>query len=346
MIYSESKVRGYIVFFLIFSFLIVLTSFVFLLLNGKTISPSGQIENRGIVRINSVPENVEVYINGERASLTGKIIQNIELGEVDIRLEKEGFESWEKKVVVESGFVKDVFAQLFPENLNLQQISSLNIDKITYSEDANYAYFTVINSEINDEIGLWGISFESRFLDFNGSTEPEKIATFSATQINNLKNNAYFLNLSQNRDRVVLDIPAAQSLTSYDTNNSDTFDDLVEIIGFYPEKYTWFDGSRSLLIEDNNILYELNLSSMEKKLVALSNSASQDVDIIYCAKNNKLYYVDPFSSNLFKFENGRPEMIGDISEFRKKTITSLNCSPDNSEIVYANTETGDRKSVV
>ena len=96
-------------------FLIVLAS-VIAYARGYRFNPQhGTITSTGILSINSNPKAAKVFINGE---LRGATDTNITLpfGEYDIKVEKEGYTSWEKKVSLKGEIVMSVNAVIFSKN--------------------------------------------------------------------------------------------------------------------------------------------------------------------------------------------------------------------------------------
>ena len=73
-----------------------------------------RIEKTGILAISSVPTGAAVYLNGHLISATNANIQNLTPGEYHLKVTKEGFISWEKKVLVSEELVTLVEIALFP----------------------------------------------------------------------------------------------------------------------------------------------------------------------------------------------------------------------------------------
>jgi formylglycine-generating enzyme required for sulfatase activity/serine/threonine protein kinase len=75
-------------------------------------------ENRktptGETSVVSIPEGAEVYINGLKKGITPVVLKDINAGEYDIALKKEGFEHYTEKVTISSMSTTEVTAELIP----------------------------------------------------------------------------------------------------------------------------------------------------------------------------------------------------------------------------------------
>jgi len=117
-------------------FLIILAS-VIAYARGYRFNPQrGTITSTGILSINSNPKAAKVFINGE---LRGATDTNITLpfGEYDIKVEKEGYTSWEKKVSLKGEIVMSVNAVIFSKNPSLTPLTNLGVNKAVTIENTD-----------------------------------------------------------------------------------------------------------------------------------------------------------------------------------------------------------------
>jgi hypothetical protein len=85
------------------------------LAKGYTFSTKeGAIVGTGIVSITSQPEGASVYIDGHLTTATNATIDHLSPKEYDVKIIKDGFIPWEKKVEVKEGLVSDLKITLFP----------------------------------------------------------------------------------------------------------------------------------------------------------------------------------------------------------------------------------------
>lgn len=81
---------------------------------GYRVSPStGTIAGTGIISVKSTPDQASVYLDNHLTSVTDGPINSLQPGEYTVRIVKEGYIPWEKKVAVSEGLVSQVEATLF-----------------------------------------------------------------------------------------------------------------------------------------------------------------------------------------------------------------------------------------
>ena len=334
MIGNSNTIRSFIVGFLIIGFLVTASVFFILLSQGTRITPNGNIVQTSVIRINSVPKNVRAYINDEEVNINDNLIQNIELGEVTLTLEQEGFTSWSKTLNIEEGKVKDVFAQLFPETLENAQISTEPIDQLVYADDLSHIYFSVLNSEIPTNNGLWKYRLSSGVLDLSNNPEPVQFFQFTDEFYTNLSTNRYSLELSNDKDTILLDIPSTKELYTIQTGNGE-IDDIFELLGYYPDFITWFRGSDSLLIAVEGVLFEMTIDGVERSIVSFNN----DETLEFCISDKTVYSINTNINTIELYNTNKSEQIDLLldSDIIIDNDTKLYCTnTDNILIVSTN----------
>lgn len=81
---------------------------------GYRVSPStGTIAGTGIISVKSLPDQASVYLDGHLTSVTDGPINSLQPGEYAVKIAKEGYIPWEKKITVTEGLVTQVEATLF-----------------------------------------------------------------------------------------------------------------------------------------------------------------------------------------------------------------------------------------
>jgi hypothetical protein len=81
---------------------------------GYRVSPStGTIAGTGIISVKSIPDQASVYLDGHLTSVTDGPINSLQPGEYSVKIAKEGYIPWEKKITVSEGLVTQVEATLF-----------------------------------------------------------------------------------------------------------------------------------------------------------------------------------------------------------------------------------------
>ncbi len=134
--------------------------------NQKTISGTG------IIQIASQPKGVAVYLNDEQnpRDATDVSLTNLAPGDYTLRLSREGFIDWKKKISVKAGLVTRVEALLFPSAPNLKAVTFSGVLGPKISPDNQILVYSV--TEKGKE-GLWVLDLRDRPLFF--SKEPKQI---------------------------------------------------------------------------------------------------------------------------------------------------------------------------
>jgi hypothetical protein len=335
MVSNTSRLRSIVLTTLIITFFSALTLFLIFYIQGKTINDKGEIVETGVIRINSIPEDVKVFIDGEEVSKRGDIVRSIKFGEREISIEKEDFTVWTKNILVNTTEVKEIYVQLYPIESKFTQLSDLNIDKIVYSNDMDYAFFTVITSELSSEIGLWKYKLNNNLLDLNREQKPEKLASFTEPEIEDLKSNDYSILISRDKDKVIINSISNFLNKVYETQEFNTGKDLSKIIGFNPKSVKWLQSSKSLLINDENVLYEFFLEDNKKYLV---NYYPETTNVPFCITQDSVYYFDATKDQIFLYRNSESTAINLNTTL--DNIITLHCSNDNKDKIIIETLEG------
>src|SRR3989344_4512909 len=135
-----------------------------------------RIEKTGILAISSVPTGAAVYLNGHLISATNANIQNLTPGEYHLKVTKEGFISWEKKVLVSEELVTLVEIALFPAVPDLSPLTFTGSHSPKLSPDGQKIVYALRNGE---KSGLWVLDLADKPVFF--SKEPKQIAKDSSS---------------------------------------------------------------------------------------------------------------------------------------------------------------------
>lgn len=151
---------------------------------GFRLSPDkGVITGTGILSITSKPDQASVYLDGHLSTATNTNINSLLPKEYSVKIIKEGFIPWEKKVEVKEGLVTEVEATLFraiPTVYPLTYSGALNPQ---LSPDGLKVVYVVPVVENADSIsrkksGVWVWEMSERPLTLARNSEPHQIALF------------------------------------------------------------------------------------------------------------------------------------------------------------------------
>lgn len=116
---------------LILSFLFLITTLIILYGKGYRIGnwQAGKptISKTGILVANSTPNGAQVFINGNLTTATNDTVDLLP-GEYDVKIIKEGYFPWEKRIVIQKEVITKAQALLFPTAPRLESITSSGIE--------------------------------------------------------------------------------------------------------------------------------------------------------------------------------------------------------------------------
>src|ERR1035437_11032395 len=114
---------------LIILFLLIGTVFVVLIGKGYFVNFNGNgpvLSGTGLLVATSAPDGAQVLINGHLTTATDNTI-NLAPGDYDIKIFKEGYFPWEKKITVKKEVVSKADALLYPTAPQLTSITSVGV---------------------------------------------------------------------------------------------------------------------------------------------------------------------------------------------------------------------------
>ncbi len=117
---------------LVFAILLIVTTLVILYGKGYRIgnllSGHPTVSKTGLLVTTSSPDGAQVFINGNLTTATSDTIDLLP-GEYDIKISKDGYLPWEKKVTIKKEVVTKADALLFPNAPRLESITSSGVDQ-------------------------------------------------------------------------------------------------------------------------------------------------------------------------------------------------------------------------
>ena len=114
---------------LIVLFLIIGTALSFFLVEVIPFNLNGSgpiLSGTGLLVATSSPDGAQVFINGHLTTATDNTI-NLAPGEYDVKIFKDGYFPWEKKIVVQKEVVSKADALLFPTAPQLESITNIGV---------------------------------------------------------------------------------------------------------------------------------------------------------------------------------------------------------------------------
>jgi hypothetical protein len=126
------------------------------------------VEKTGMILARSIPEGARVYLDGKLITATNSPISNLKPGTYHLKMEKEGFFSWEREIPVKEGLVTDITALLPSLSPSLTAVTQNGARLITPAPSGNKTLFL-------SEGNLYLLNLTNPPLGFL-RTSPQKIA--------------------------------------------------------------------------------------------------------------------------------------------------------------------------
>lgn len=149
--------------------LLILTTGVVLYARGYRLDLTKKIlTETGMVLSKSVPDGANVYLDGDLVAATDSTITGLKAGNYGLKIEKEGFVSWEKNVEVKEGLVTNITALLPPISPSFTAITQNGARLVSVAPSGTKAAFISADK-------LYLLPLNSQFLGFL-RTRPQEIA--------------------------------------------------------------------------------------------------------------------------------------------------------------------------
>ena len=155
--------RGYVISIIIFIFIVIATLVVIGIGKGYRFGlDSGKIElsGTGILVAKSMPDTAQVFLNGHLTTATNNTL-NLAPKEYDVKIFKEGYFPWEKKITVSKEQVSTANALLFPTAPALENITDIGVSQAVIDPSMTKIAFTVASQSAKKN-GIYILDMTSR----------------------------------------------------------------------------------------------------------------------------------------------------------------------------------------
>ena len=337
---KKSKFIKYFLIFLIFAFFSGIAVIAIIISRGGLITNEGIQLNSGTIRITTDPKDLKykAFLNNQEVQPQDNQLRGLNTSNYNLRIEVQGYALWEKDLKVTEGFVTDVFAKLYPTNLAIEQFTKTNVDKAFFSQNGEYVYYLVKDTEFGNEKGIWRLKLNPSqvFLGTN-QTQPEKISNIFVDFVEAINSGKYELNPSPDNNKLLFkDLNAGLNYLLNVNGANDSITSLESELGFTADALFWFNTSNSLIVKKGPVLFEQNLSNKLKVLIKYS----QDSPIIYSVNNNQVVYFDETKKQIMVYKNQAAEALKVVNIELPKDITSLNLAANSERFIILGTVNG------
>jgi len=102
----------------------------------------------GMLAVRSIPDGAKVYINDKLTTATNDTIAALKPGQYKLKVQKEGFEQWEKDINVYAELVTDITAVLISQTPKLESLTNYDVKAFDLSKNYNdIAFLTATERE-------------------------------------------------------------------------------------------------------------------------------------------------------------------------------------------------------
>ncbi len=164
----------------------ILASAAIFFSKGYRISPKdGAITGTGILSVTSTPDQASVYLDSHLTIATNANVNSLLPKTYDVKITKEGFIPWEKKVEIKEGLVTEIKATLFRSIPTVYPLTYSGINNLIMSPDNSKILYVIpgtTNQPANqarlDERkgGVWIWDMSSRGVNFARGNDQRQVA--------------------------------------------------------------------------------------------------------------------------------------------------------------------------
>ena len=275
--------------------------------NGRTV-----VEGTGLLVLTSKPDGARVYVNNKLTTATDQTI-NLEPNTYEIKIEKDGYFTWKKKITIKEGEVSQAYALLFPTTPKLEPITTTGANHVIVNNTASVIAYTVMGSTPRKN-GIYLIDMTSRPILPIGSVSTQLIDETSA-----LFSSAN-LSFSPDANELLASISGELGQVSY----------LLKTNGFNQSPQNVTTTIQQTMKEWEKIKLTQNTQSINSLSRALRTTALNNFkDLSISPQEDKILYTASISAKL--------------SPILKSPLKGVNSTPENRELVAGNTYVYDIK---
>ncbi len=126
-------------------------------------SSNPSLVKTGMLAVRSIPEAAKVFLDNEPETATDDTITSLTPGQYKLRIEKDGYEPWEKEVEVFPELVTDITAVLILQSPKLEPLTNVDVKAFTISNTQNNIAFLSKNTA---KPGIWILPLNKSSINF------------------------------------------------------------------------------------------------------------------------------------------------------------------------------------
>ncbi len=141
---------------------------------GYRVSPTtGTVFGTGIISVTSIPDQASVYLDNHLITATNANINSLEPTTYNLKIHKDGYIDWERKVDVKQGLVTEIKAVLFPALPSVYPLSFNGAIQPVLSPDGQKVAYIV--PAAGKKGGVWVWTMSPGQIGFSRGGEPHQV---------------------------------------------------------------------------------------------------------------------------------------------------------------------------
>ncbi len=287
--------RRFLITLATFLVIVAIASLAIFLAKGYRLSTqTGTIAGTGIISVTSIPDQASVYLDGHLTTATNANINSLPPKVYEVRIVKEGYIPWQKKVEVKEGLVFEIKATLFRSIPTIYPLTYSGAQKLTLSPDRlKLAYIVPDSEETNllstkkGGIWVWPMGSEST-LNFGRGNDPRQIAASNGIDFTNA-----LLRWSPDSTQVLVQLPDRNLLLDIDRFTDPPRDITAQLD---PTLKSWEETESKSTLGRLQLIKDINLRKTASDSASLSWS-KDETKILFRKDDKSEFTVADLTTN-------------------------------------------------
>ncbi len=285
---TKKRIIWKIIFYILFAlfFVTAATGIIFYAKGYRYNFKTKKIEKIGIIELNFYPTKAKAFFEDKpiKRQKSPIRIKNLKAGDYQIRIKKEGFFTWNKKITVNPERVNKLFyILLFPENPEVQKLADEVSDFVLSPDDKKIAY---INTNF-ENFGIYIVDTttkeQNKIFPLDNEINSSK---FVFEQLKWSPDNTKLMFIQKDKELEQSSIYSINVLKPQEILNiSELYPYDFEVVDWIPQNDLIFQNSNEIIAYSQQNIYRCNINTYQTPKI-LSNKTSQ-----FCLSHNKIFYI-------------------------------------------------------
>lgn len=319
----------------IFCFLVIAPTISLYAIGYRLDLATKSIKQTGVLILESTPKNAQIFLNNKQISQkTPAKIKNLLPGDYKIKITKDNYVFWEKKLsIISRQTTWANYITLFYEMPKTENLTTHTLSDFILTPNSDSLFYFV---ETGDDKGIWLLTLKIKNKNTKIFPQAEDLKRLS--NFTNSKLDAFIL--SPNSQKILLHLSSQDYLILNLTNNQTIY--LSDLTSSKIENVKWdYSNSENVYFTNEQGLFQIDLKTKNTSAVIVApdilDHETSSSKIFYLAKNSKKNNI-----LLNELESGdqknhpKPKILNKIQKTENMT---LKISP-NSYLAYLDRDRG------